>query len=137
MLVMLGAVGVWNVASGQSFAHAHPETDGRTRWHLHLVGGRHPHGRSRVPTFLGAVFALSSLRALMLLEPFGASAATLAVPAISALVVLFGVGILASMSLFGVVFARMLSIHAVRTLSQTATLVVAAASIVLGAYWMR
>lgn len=136
ILVGLGAIGVWSVASGRTVAHAHPDADGRTRWHLHVVGGHHPHGRSRVPTCLGAVFALSSLRALMLLEPFGASAAVLAAPAMLALVGLFGVGIIASMSLFGVVLARVLSLHVLRAVSQSATVVVATASILLGGYWI-
>lgn len=138
LLVALGAIGVWGIATGRTFGHAHAEGDGRYRWHFHVgLGAHHPHQHSRVPTLLGAVFALSSLRALMLLEPFGASAAALAVPLVLALVVLFGLGILMSMSLFGVVLARILSFSAVHALSRAATLAVAVASILLGLYWMR
>jgi nickel/cobalt exporter len=137
LLIVLGVVGAWGVLSGRTFAHAHHESDGHLRFHLHFFGAAgHPHGHSRVPTLLGAVFAMSSLRALMLLEPFGASTAALAFPAILALVVLFGVGILASMSLFGVVLARVLSFHGVQAISRWATLAVAAASVALGVYWI-
>ena len=85
---------------------------------------------------MGAVFAISSLRALMLLEPFGAHARTLALPVVLLLVTLFGFGILLSMSLFGVVFARALSIRAVSVLGRTAAGLVATASVLLGTYWV-
>jgi nickel/cobalt transporter (NicO) family protein len=136
LLVALGLAGLWSVASGRAFGHAHAETDGRLRWHLHLAGADHPHAHSRVPAFFGAVFALSSLRALMFLEPFGASAAALAVPAVLALVVLFSLGILMSMSLFGVILARVISFSAIHALGRLATTIIAAASILLGAYWI-
>ena len=85
---------------------------------------------------MGALFAFSSLRALMLLQPFGASAASLALPVLLVLIGLFGLGILLSMSLFGVLLARAFSLRAVERLGQGAAIVVAAASIALGFYWM-
>ena len=137
LLVVLGVVGAWGVVTGRAYSHLHPESDGRTRWHLHFApAARHPHGHSRVPTALGAIFAMSSLRALMLLEPFGASAATLALPVVLLLIMLFGVGILASMSLFGVILARVLSLGAVETIGRAAAGLVAVASILLGVYWI-
>ncbi len=57
-------------------------------------------------------------------------------PVILLLIMLFGVGILASMSLFGVVLARVLSLRAVETIGRTAAGLVAVASILLGVYWM-
>lgn len=136
VLMGLGATGVWSVLSGRTFGHAHTEADGRMRWHLHVAPTHHPHAHSLVPTALGSVFALSSLRALMLLEPFGASAGRLTLPAIMALVVLFGVGVVTSMSLFGVLFARVWSLRGVGAASRSATLVVAIGSLALGAYWV-
>ena len=85
---------------------------------------------------LGAVFAVSSLRALMLLEPFGASAHLLAVPVLLLLNILFGLGILISMSIFGVLLARVLSLGAVETMGRIAAGIVAVASILLGVYWI-
>jgi hypothetical protein len=135
-LIALGLAGAWGIVSGRTYGHLHPDGAGRTRWHVHLaVTARHPHGHSRMPTLLGAVFAMSSLRALMLLEPFGTSAHGLAWPVVLLLVMLFGVGILASMSLFGVLLARMLSLGTVETLGRVAAGVVAIASILLGVYW--
>jgi hypothetical protein len=140
MLIALGAFGVWTVTSGRTFGHIHAETDGRTRWHLHLGGasarihGIHPH--SLLPAVMGAMFALSSLRTLMLLQPFGADARALALPALVLLIGLFGVGILLSMSLFGVVLARVFSLPVVDALGRWSAGLVAAASVLVGAYWL-
>ena len=140
MLILLGVVGLWGVASGRAYGHIHTESDGRSRWHVHLGGPiahpRQTHAHSLLPTAMGAAFAVSSLRALMLLEPFGAQARTLALPIVLLLVTLFGLGILLSMSLFGVVFARALSMRAVSLLGRAAAGLVAAASVLLGVYWM-
>ena len=84
---------------------------------------------------MGAVFAVSSLRMLMLLTPFGDAAAALALPTLLGLIALFGVGILLSMSLFGVVLARVLSLRAIERLGHTAAVIVACASIGLGLGW--
>jgi hypothetical protein len=136
LLVALGVIGLWGVVSGRAYGHLHEEADGRTRWHFHFGGRSHPHAHSRVPALMGAVFAVSGLRALMLLEPFGASAQTLALPVVLALNILFGLGILMSMSLFGVVLARALSLTAVEALGRVAAALVALGSILLGLYWM-
>ena len=85
---------------------------------------------------MGAVFAVSSLRMLMLLQPFGASAQALSLPTLLLLIILFGVGILGSMSLFGVVLARLLKIRAIEAVGKSSAVVVALASMALGAYWM-
>lgn len=136
LLIGFGLLGIWGVVSGWAYGHAHPDPSGPARWHIH-VGGRHgPHGQSGLPTLMGAVFAVSSLRALMLLEPFGPSARALALPAVLLLVVLFGVGLLLSMSIFGVLLARLLSARAMVGLGRVAAALVAIASIGLGVYWI-
>jgi hypothetical protein len=48
----------------------------------------------------------------------------------------FGVGILLSMSLFGVAFARLMSAAVAVRLGKSAALVMATASILLGAFWI-
>jgi hypothetical protein len=136
LLIVLGAVALWGVFSGRAYSHLHQEVDGRTRWHFHFGARHHPHAHPRIPTILGAVFAVSSLRALMLLEPFGASAQSLALPVLLLLNILFGLGILMSMSLFGVLLARVLSLAAVETMGRVAAAVVAVASMLLGIYWI-
>lgn len=137
LLIMLGALGLWSVASGRAFSHAHPEPVGRPNWHIHLSpDARHPHGHSSIPTLMGAVFAISSLRMLMLLQPFGDSAQSLALPALLLLIMLFGVGILGSMSLFGVVLARVLKIAAIQAVGTVSAVIVAVASIGLGVFWI-
>jgi len=140
LLVALGGTGLWSVWSGRAYGHVHRTHAGVPRWHVHV--GRPTahleagHRASALPTLMGAVFAVSSLRMLMLLAPFGGSVDGLALPALLALVVLFGLGILLSMSLFGVVFARVLSLPAIERLGHGAGAVVAVASIGLGLYWI-
>ena len=67
-------IGLWGVFSGLAYGHVHPTADGPAWWQFHFGASHHTHGHSPVPAVMGAVFAVSSLRALMLLEPFGASA---------------------------------------------------------------
>jgi hypothetical protein len=136
LLVVMGLIGCWGVVSGRAYGHLHQEVGGPTRWHFHFGRSAHPHTHSSVPMAMGAVFAASSLRALMLLEPFGASASAMAIPVLLLLLILFGVGILASMSLFGVLLARVLSLGAVETIGRAAAAIVSSASILLGIYWM-
>lgn len=140
LLVALGAAGCWSTLTGRAYGHVHLETDGRPRWHLHLGGkARHPQGTHRhsiVPTAMGALFAISSLRALVLLAPMGTALTSFALPVVLLLVLLFGLGILLAMSLFGVVLARVLSLRRLEALGRSAGLIVALASIALGAYWM-
>jgi len=137
LLIALGGFGLWSVASGRAFSHVHAEPVGRLSWHIHISpDARHPHGHSSVPTLMGAVFAVSSLRMLMLLQPFGASAQALALPTLLLLIILFGVGILGSMSLFGVVLARVLKIAAIEAVGKSSAVVVALASMALGVYWI-
>ena len=111
-------------------------------WHLHIGRpDRHPRpaAHSHLPTIIGAAFAISSLRALTMLAPFGqdldgVNAAPL--PLVLLLVAVFGVGILISMSLFGVAFARLMSARALQRVSALAGGAMATASIALGVFWI-
>ena len=59
-------------------SHVHVEHSGRPRWHVHLSpDARHPHGHSSIPTLMGAVFAVSSLRAGIASGAYGAAKAAL------------------------------------------------------------
>jgi nickel/cobalt exporter len=140
VLIALGGLGFWSITSGRAYGHIHADGTPPSRWHVHLSGlARHPaggHAASPVPAAMGALFAVSSLRALMLLQPFGADARAMALPALLLLIVLFGLGILLSMSIFGVLLARVLSIRAVERFGQAATGAVAIASMALGLYWL-
>lgn len=140
VLLVLGGVGFWSLTSGRAYGHIHADGTPPSRWHVHL--GRfasHPaggHTASPMPAAVGALFAVSSLRALMLLQPFGADARAMALSALLLLIALFGLGILLSMSVFGVLLARVLSIRAVERFGQAATGAVAIASMALGLYWL-
>ena len=141
LLIVLGAIGLWGVFSGRVYGHTHPhahETVGH--WHLH-IGARHAHpapdAHSHLATILGAAFAVSSLRALTMLAPFEEGlAASAPLPMLLGLIGVFGIGILMSMSLFGVAFAAVMSAHAVRRLGRAAGGLMAVASIALGVFWI-
>jgi nickel/cobalt exporter len=140
LLVALGAAGLWGVAAGRVYGHSHSHGGEPTpHWHLHI--GRRDHhpvatAHSHLPTIVGAAFAVSSLRALALLAPFGGRADATPMSALLGLIAIFAVGILLSMSLFGVAFARMLSVRAVARLGRAAGAGMAFASIGLGLYWI-
>jgi len=140
MLVAMGVFGLWSIATSYGHIHAAPGGRWSGRWHLHVARATghpgHAHGGSVVPLALGALFAISSLRAVMLLQPFTPGPQAMALPALFVLIALFGVGILIAMSLFGVLLARVLSLRTVNTLGRAAAGIVAFASIGLGFYWM-
>ena len=139
LLVLMGAFTLWVVAADRLYGHTHRQ--GWMDWHVHF-GRRadHPaaHAHHAGAGLLGAVFAVSGLRALTLLAPELSSA--VAAPSLMTLLYLvgvFAVGILLSMSLFGIVLARVLgSVAASAAVGRTAALVTAVASIGLGAYWL-
>lgn len=140
LLVVLGTAGLWAAWSGRVYGHAHGAPS-PAPWHLHVgQPDRHPslmaHGS--VGFILGAVFAVSSLRALVLLAPFGHG---LAGPASSLglllwLIGAFAVGIIAAMSLFGIVLARVMSAAGMARLSRASGATIGLASITLGTYWL-
>ena len=141
LLIVFGAVGLWAVATGRVYSHVHawPPRPARA-WHLHLGSptdhpGSAAHGPA-LPTLVGAVFAVSSLRALTMLAPFGEGLASSPLSTLLLLIAVFGVGILLSMSLFGVAFARLMTAAVAVRLGEAAAIVMACASIVLGGYWV-
>ena len=97
--------------------------------------------RPRTPSragLLGAVFAVSGLRALTLLGPeLSPGGATASLLTLLYLVGVFALGILLSMSLFGIVLSRVLGSEAMAAaVGRGAALVTAVASIALGVYWV-
>ena len=107
-------------------SHVAPRT-----WHF-APGTSHSH----LPTMIGAAFAVSSLRALAMLTPFGASLGTAPLPLLVGLIAVFAVGILGSMTLFGVVLAGVLSTSALERLGQGAGALVGVSSVALGVAWV-
>jgi hypothetical protein len=99
-------------------------------------GIAHRTSHSHVPTMIGAAFAVSSLRALAMLTPFGAGLGTAPLPLLLALIGVFAVGILTSMSLFGVALAGVLSMNALGRVGHGAGALVGVSSVVLGVAWV-
>ena len=140
LLVVLGAVGLWSGVSGKVYGHSHRHShEPAAHWHLHIGRQDHhppPSAHSHLPTILGAAFAVSSLRTLTLLAPFGKGLASSPLSPLPVLIAVFGVGILLSMSLFGVALARLMSAAVAARLGQVAAILMACASIALGVYWI-
>jgi len=137
LLILFGGFGLVAMLAGRFYLHAHPHAADPGAWHIHLGTPRaHAASHSIVPGLVGAVFAVSSLRALSTLAPFGGSIAGAAVSQIVLLIALFAVGILISMSLFGVALARTLSTTFVARLGRTAAILMSSASLLLGVYWV-
>ena len=143
ILIGLGAIGLWMAWTHRLYVHTHshahaPGETAHSHWHVHL-GREHRHpvpaGHSAVPGVLGGVFAISGLRALTLLAPFETVRTSLV--DLLALVLVFAVGILLSMSVFGIVLARaMKSSRVTAHVTEAAALTTAVASIALGLYWI-
>lgn len=91
---------------------------------------------SHVPTMIGAAFAVSSLRALAMLTPFGSDLGTAPLPLLIGLIAVFAAGIMTSMVLFGVALAGVLSTRALQRLGHGAGALVGVSSIVLGVAWL-
>jgi hypothetical protein len=140
LLIVFGVIGLWGVAYGRIYGHSHQHAhEPAPHWHLHIGRpDKHPiaAAHSHLPTIVGAAFAVSSLRALTLLAPFGNRVGGAPLPMLLALIVVFAVGILLSMSLFGVAFAGLMSARVVVGLGRVAAGTMSAASIALGLYWM-
>jgi nickel/cobalt transporter (NicO) family protein len=140
LLIGLGAVGLWGVGAGRVYGHTHRHGhEAAPHWHLH-IGRRERHplpgAHSHLPTIIGAAFAVSSLRALTLLAPFGDRLGAAPLPMLLGLITVFAAGILLSMSLFGVAFASLMSARVVARLGRASGAAMALASIALGVYWI-
>jgi hypothetical protein len=140
LLVVMGGLALAGIISGRVYGHTHVHgREPEPHWHLH-VGRRERHpgtaAHSHLPTIIGAAFAISSLRALAMLTPFGAGLGAAPWPLLMVLIAVFAVGILLSMSLFGVALARILSASALERVGQGAGLLVGVSSIVLGIAWI-
>lgn len=118
LLIVMGLVTLQHLR-----AHAQPRASS---------AGAHAH----VPTIVGAAFAISSLRALSTLTPFGDQLGAAPLPQLLALIAVFAVGILASMLLFGVALAGLLSTRVLQRVGHAAGALVGLSSIVLGVAWM-
>ena len=140
LLVVIGGVGLWGVAGGRVYGHTHVHgQESAPHFHLHIGRPeRHPRpsAHSHLPTIIGAAFAVSSLRALTMLAPFGHRADAISLSTLLSLITVFAVGILLSMSLFGIAFARLISARAVQRVGRLAAGGMAIASITLGVFWI-
>ena len=124
LLIVMGLMTL-RVGRGAHPAHAaHAGTLAHATHHSHL------------PTLIGAAFAISSLRALAMLTPFGDNLAAAPLSQLLALIGVFAAGILASMLLFGVALAGLLSTRALQRVGHAAGALVGVSSIVLGVTWV-
>ena len=139
LLILMGAFTLWVVAAERLYGHTHRA--GWLNWHVHFGRrDRHPAApaHQRGAGLLGAVFAVSGLRALTLLAPeLSPAGVTAPLLTLLYLVGVFAVGILLSMSLFGIVLSRVLGSQAMAAVvGRGAAAITAVASIALGVYWV-
>jgi nickel/cobalt transporter (NicO) family protein len=132
LLIVMGVVTLQHLYSHHA-AHQAPSTQHRAPSTEHPAPSTQ---HSHLPTMIGAAFAVSSLRALAMLTPFGAGLGTEPLWVLLALIVVFAVGILVSMSLFGVLLAGVLSTKALARVGQGAGALVGVSSVVLGVAWV-
>jgi nickel/cobalt transporter (NicO) family protein len=143
LLIVLGLIVGWLTLSGRLYVHTHVHSRGdraHSHWHLH-VGRQHSHRpviHTMLPGLLGAVFAMSGLRALILSLPlWNEPAGAQHLGALLFLVAVFAVGILMSMSLFGIVLAHTLADRRMTGhVARWSAAVTAVGSLVLGIYWI-
>jgi hypothetical protein len=144
LLIVLGLVVGWLTLSGQLYVHSHLHEDGgrgaHSHWHLHF-GRQHSHRpaiHTVMPGILGAVFATSGLRALMLSLPlWSAPGSASRFWPLLFLVTIFAFGILISMSLFGILLAHMLAARRMTGhLARVSAAATAIGSLALGIYWI-
>jgi nickel/cobalt transporter (NicO) family protein len=145
VLIALGLVGGWLAFSGRIYAHAHAHEHGghavHSHWHVHIGqrGRQHSHRpavHTALPGLMGAVFAVSGLRALILSLPLWTSSHAFGM--LLFLVALFAFGILLSMSLFGIVLAHTLDARRMTVqLARFAAGATALGSLALGIYWIQ
>jgi nickel/cobalt exporter len=141
LLVALGGLGLWGVIAGRVYGHARHVHghEAAAHWHLH-IGRRDRHpvpgAHSHLPTIVGAAFAVSSLRALTLLAPFSGRLGDAPLVMVLGLITVFAVGLLLSMSLFGVAFAGLMSARIIARLGRAAGGAMALSSIALGVFWL-
>jgi hypothetical protein len=140
LLVALGGAGLWGVTAGRVYGHTHLHArETAPHWHLHIGRpDRHPvpGSHSHLPTIIGAAFAVSSLRALTMLAPFHDRVDGVPLGMLLGLIAVFAGGILLSMSLFGVAFARLMTIRVVARLGRAAGGAMGLSSIALGLFWI-
>jgi len=143
LLILLGAFGLWVVFNQRLYGHTHAHGDpAHVHYHVHF-GHAHGHptdGHQHLPGLLGAVFAVSGLRAITLMAPIGSALdgnVMASMLTVAYLVVIFAAGILLSMSLFGIVLSRVLGSEVIaRRLGRGAAVLTAVASMGLGVYWI-
>ena len=149
LLIVMGLAGSWLAFTGRVYAHAHAHAHAHenahgehallhSHWHLH-VGKRHSHRpavHTALPGVMGAVFAVSGLRALILSLPLWHGEHRLGM--LLFLVALFAIGILTSMSLFGIVLAHTLDTKRLTGhVARFAAATTAVGSLALGLYWIQ
>jgi nickel/cobalt exporter len=128
LLIVMGLVTLQHLRG-----HVHPEH----RQHaLAASHQHHPRHHSHLAAMMGAAFAVSSLRAVVMLTPFGHDVSGEPLALLLGLIGVFAAGILLSMSLFGVALAGVLSTRALQRVGHGAGVLVGLSSIVLGIAWV-
>lgn len=145
--IVLILMGLWmtrDLCGVQVYAHRHRhEHDGSAHEHVHLHVGDpdapHPaqHGHPHAATLFGGLFAFSGARAMLTMVVF-LMAKLPSLPALVAYVVLFGAGIIFSMSLYGALVSRFYKLAARHELVfRAVTVLTILATVGTGLFWLH
>src|SRR5258708_31556185 len=105
LLIVMGLVTLQHLLAHRGSGASHP-----------APGASHSH----LPTMIGAAFAVSSLRALAMLTPFGADLGTAPLPVLLALIGVFAARTLIAISLVGAALSAVPSTQALEAVGQGA-----------------
>lgn len=144
LLIALGLAVGWMTMTARLYVHSHVHGHGghaHSHWHLHFGRGHGSHAptfHTVLPGVLGALFAVSGLRALILSLPlWNNPAGAPPLGTLLFLVSIFALGILLSMSLFGIVLAHTLADRRMTGhVARFSAGVTALGSLALGIYWI-
>ncbi len=138
LLVLLGGWILYDSLKGKFYLHRHFHAHaGENHRHPHFhLWGRHKasHLHPHLPTLLGSAFALSGIGALLVVIPVVLAES---MQKSVLYVLLFGIGIISSMSIYGLIMARFFRILLRnRLLFKGSLMTTGLISIFLGFYWI-
>lgn len=138
LLILIGLMILYELTKKNVYAHQHSH-DHPEEPHSHMhIHNHHPHANKHIhthqATLIGGLFAFSGLHSLLIMVPIVLAAN---IWEGSSYILVFGVGVIISMSLYGLLIGKFMNITRDSVLINRATSILTALiSITLGIYWI-
>ncbi len=138
LLIIIGLMIFYELTKKNVYAHQHSH-DHPEEPHNHMhIHNRHPHANKHLhqhqATIIGGLFAFSGLHNLLIMVPIVLATNILEG---SLYILVFGIGLIISMSLYGLLIGKFMNITRGSVLLSRATAILTALiSITLGIYWI-